>query len=182
VEIADADVEMSPVELPPLWDTDEPVRLPTLVSADDVKIQKDSTVVLSGMLLAGDDFEVDSDQPNEIHFTAIGPLASKDFYVHVRKQWDRSSDWWRDQWEEYWEQHEDSEDGDGDGDEDEDGIDNFAVWLDVVHDLGSAPQIRFLADDRDVRYHWQDPNEPIFVPAAEDDGLRWEVLEWNDNP
>ncbi len=31
-------------------------------------------------------------------------------------------------------------------------------------------------------YYWNNYNEPIFVPHPDDEGLRWKLLKWTDNP
>ncbi|MEE8452852.1 MAG: hypothetical protein V3R99_13085 [Thermoguttaceae bacterium] len=33
-----------------------------------------------------------------------------------------------------------------------------------------------------VRYHWKNRDDPIYVPHPDDDGLRWELLQWTENP
>jgi hypothetical protein len=33
-----------------------------------------------------------------------------------------------------------------------------------------------------VRYHWHNWNNPVFVADPSDGGLRWELLEWTENP
>ena len=48
------------------------------------------------------------------------------------------------------------------------------------------PRLTIKPDRTEVRYHWHKPGDPIFVPHdddAEDNvGLRWEIVEWTENP
>lgn len=171
VEFNGSGVRLQPVELPPLAGTTEPIRLPTLVSADDVVVKKGAGVEISGMIIVRDDFLVEKAALEEIVWTHAGRLAARDVYIEVRKRWDEKSTWWSEQWIEYWNQRELPG-----------GTDNFAVWLNREHALSSVPNIQITSDARSIRYHWQNPANPVFVPAAGDSGLRWEMVKWKDNP
>jgi type II secretory pathway pseudopilin PulG len=171
VEFDGAGARFASQELPPLFGADEPIRLPTIVGADGMILKQGADVELTGMVLLGDEFEVRKEHPGDIVLRMTGRLAAKNIYVHVRKRWDESSSWWQSTWNAFWSQR------DAPG-----GTDNFVVWLNDVHKLHSAPDITIKPDDQPIRYHWQDLNQPIYVPAAGDDGLRWEVIAWTDNP
>ena len=57
----------------------------------------------------------------------------------------------------------------------------FPVWM-GQRGRDPKPLLTFKPDPEPVRYHWQNWNEPIFQPDPNDDGLRWDLLEWTDNP
>ena len=44
------------------------------------------------------------------------------------------------------------------------------------------PRLIVKSDTPPARYHWKNRDDPIYVPRPEDEGLRWDLLEWTDNP
>ena len=59
---------------------------------------------------------------------------------------------------------EDLEDGDSDADD----------------DLAASIVVR--PDPAGVSYHWLDWSQPLFVLHPDDGGLKWDLIEWQDNP
>jgi hypothetical protein len=44
------------------------------------------------------------------------------------------------------------------------------------------PLLTIKPDPSPVTYHWKKPYDPIYVPHPTDSGLRWDLVEWTDNP
>ena len=164
-------LQLAACDLPALYGTDEPVRLPAVISADDVLVERDSQVALTGMMLATDDFRVASDDQRDTALNVQGPVVAKDFLFEGRSDWSQSSAWWSDQYDAFLAQEKE-----------EDGITHFPAWLKAVHGLDPAARIRIEPEGTPVRYHWNRSHGPIYVAHPDDGGLRWELLRWTDNP
>ena len=58
----------------------------------------------------------------------------------------------------------------------------FPVWMYQKQGRAPEPLWTIQPDAQTIRYHWQNWDEPIFQPHPDDGGLRWDLLEWTDNP
>ena len=56
-------VQVTPVDLPLLHGSTEPVRLPTVIAGGDVRVSAESDAQLSGVLAAWGDFEIGAARP-----------------------------------------------------------------------------------------------------------------------
>ncbi len=171
IEFCGVNIELLPHNLPALEGTDKPVRLPTVLSADDVSFWCNSESTVTGLLTANDDFEVGWDNQDDISLDISGLVIAKDIKIRGRNDWYQNSGWWEDQYDDF----DDQED-------EEDAIPYFPVWLQAEEGLDPAPQLTVKPDPDDVRYHWPNANSPIYVPHGDDDGLRWTLLRWTENP
>lgn len=170
VDFYGANVHLLPVDLPPLLHPDAPegvpVRLATLVSVDDILFHRGSQASIEGLVMAADDFTVDNARQSETVISIRGKMAAKDIHIARRDEWDRSSSWWR-LVESFW------------APTDETAL--FPIWLQVLG-MDPEPRMTIRPDEQEIRYHWQKGNDPIYVPHPDDEGLRWELLSWVDNP
>lgn len=171
VEIIGTNVRLLSHELPSLEGEDRPVCLPLVVSADDLTFHETAEVTATGLLIAKDDFDVFQGPQDSISVSIDGHVAGRDFAVLPRSEWVHS-DWW---WGERWDEFEFQLSGFG-------ATTSFPVWLKKYYGLDSEPKITIEPDRSAVRYHWHNPDNPVYVPHADDDGLRWELIEWTENP
>ena len=44
------------------------------------------------------------------------------------------------------------------------------------------PQLTISPDSGPITYHWHYPGNQIYAPHPNDDGLRWDLLEWTEDP
>jgi hypothetical protein len=47
--------------------------------------------------------------------------------------------------------------------------------------LSPVPLITVKPDAEAVRYHWHNPQDPVYLAHPADDGLRWDLIEWNED-
>jgi len=171
VNVYGQNVQLGPCELPPLEGETTPIRLPTLICDEDLRFQPGSQVTATGIVIARDKFEVVSGPQDAISLAIRGNAAGKNFHLRERSDWDHNTDWWKDRWAEFEAQRGAK-----------DGIDDFPLWLETQWGLKREPQLVIEAEDDPPRYHWYNPENPIFVVHPDDDGLRWNLLEWTENP
>ncbi len=160
-------IRMEPIDLPALDGASDPVQLPLLVSAGDISFGNGTEAVLKGLVLARDDFSVATTQQNQMSLSLEGHLACRNLIVGHRTPWNRAVAWWNLVWNLFWAQRSE-------------GIQWFPAVLSFT-DLNIKPQITIVPDTRSIRYHYYHPTQPIYVPHADDDGLRWNVVRWTTN-
>jgi hypothetical protein len=56
------------------------------------------------------------------------------------------------------------------------------MWVEQQQKLAAKPLLTIKPQPGEVTYHWHDWNEPVFLPHADDDGLRWDLIDWQDGP
>lgn len=169
IEIYGDQVRMEAVDLWPLDGTDEPIQLPVLVSADDLRFHSGSVSQLTGVVLAQDDFDVRAAHQDRITLRIEGHASGRDLYIRPREPWDRDKDWWSDMWLDFWAQRSS-------------GIPWFPEWLRKNVALAIEPRIVFAPNSRAIRYHCYNPAHTIYAPHSDDEGLRWNVVRWMMNP
>ncbi len=103
----------------------------------------------------------------------LSRVVARDIYVGGRSEW---LSWQASLWELCYNLFRSQENVNG-------GTRWWAEWLDWwgrnrIPQLGIAPD----ATQPTPWYHWQTSQNPIYMPHPDDEGLRWELLEWTDNP
>jgi len=171
VHLRGQNIRFESVDLPALVGEDRPVRLPVAVVEDDFRLESDAQAVVEGMILAWDEFEVKSDQQDHIELTLAGRVAASEILLRRRDKWGGDRKWWEGR-------HKDFKAQLGRPD----GIPFFPVYLLVRDGLKPTPQLEIKPDTAGARYHWQNPNDPLYVPHPNDEGLRWELVRWTDHP
>jgi hypothetical protein len=163
-------IQLRPVDLPPLFGTSEPVQLPVVVCGDDFQVHTDAEVSIKGMVMCYDDFEVVSDNHRDIDLELEGKLVVANLLIRPRNDWNSSETVWGNRWNTFHLQKSMPA-----------GIAYFPQWLEKIN-LSSRPRIKFKPAETEARYHWPSLSAPIYVPAAGDAGLRWDLLDWTENP
>jgi len=192
VYITGRNVHLSPVDLPPLEGTSEPIQLPVLMPEDDFRIYPGAQGSVEGMLAMRDDFEIVSDEQYDINVPIEGRIVCRDLMIRGRTDWQR---WDDNVWDMAWDWLENLEAildpgevfmmGMGDGRTvilAENDVVYFPVLVWGWLDLDPNPRLTIKPPSSPARYHWHDPNNPVYVPHPDDDGLRWDLLEWAENP
>jgi hypothetical protein len=169
VEITGKRVRIEGVSLPPLYGTSDTVQLPAIVSGDDVRINDSAELTVAGMVACYDDFIVAADNQDDILVNIAGQLVAGDILVYARSEWSKSGDWWGNRFAEFQAQEAEVN-----------GIRYWPQWLSQFRGLNPAPRITVKPPATPVRYHWHSGTNTIFVPHADDPGLRWELLDWTE--
>lgn len=162
----DPGADLRPIELP---GPEGPMQLPTLVSDRKTIVYDEAIANVRGMLLVGDTFEVRSAPQSQNQFFLQGKLAAKELDVQPRAQWNRTSNWWDSRYEAFLAQEHGI-----------DGIPLWPIWLLSRWDLDPEAAVVLRSEEEPVEYHWQDQWDAIYVPGDGDEGLRWELLDWQE--
>lgn len=169
VYLAGNNIHLSPVSLPPLHGDNTPNQLPVAIVADDFRVLPTHGGSISGMVLTKDEFDwLSGSQSSRLDFR--GKLLSGELRLRERSEWDSVDSG---QWEERLTQFIQQLSG---------GEAYFPQWLAAEHNLSPEPGIVIRPADNPVNYHWPNWDDPIFVAHPSDEGLRWEIVRWIDNP
>jgi len=176
-------VHLKPLDLPSLYGSDRPIRLPVAVVEDDFRIYAGAQGSVAGLVTVGDEFEICDAGQHDIDVPFQGPIVAKEVLIRPRSEWYQGKGpiWWYTQYQAFLNQNPEGQEGE----QEPAGTPYFPVWLNDHHGLDSNPGLLIQREPRDAgapepRYHWKKQYDAIYVPHEEDDGLRWEVFEWTD--
>lgn len=182
LEFYGANAQFDPVELPALQGSDvastAPVRLPTIFAADEVRFIPGSQTQINGLVVALNRFSVDENSYANLALSIRGKVAAQNVQIARRSEWIHDSAWWSSACSNYISQYLQPW-----------GEANFPLFL-QGWGLAAEPRLKILSDSSARLYHWQNPNNPIYVPHSNDatplapssPGLRWELVTWSDTP
>jgi len=174
VEVHGTNNQVLPLEVPPFDDpnleAEARFRLPTLVSEGDFILKQDSQLAAAGLIMAKNEFKIEKDNQPHMSLEVEGKVVAKNIKIERWADWDRDGNWWEDALDDYLDfwggpLHQ-----------------AFPDWLDTHRALGPQPRLVIKPDAATVRYHWHNSGDPIYTPHPDDDGLRWDLLEWTEDP
>jgi len=157
-------VRFESFDMPAIYAADDsPVRLP-VAACQQFKVMSGSQSEVEGLVIGFDRFVVRK-SPSDTTFTLTGRVIAKLFDIKQREPYDTLD------WPDYYAQFEAS------------AATYFPVWLEG-HGYGPRPNIVIKPDAAPANYHWNaaDADVPVFVPHADDEGLRWDLIRWTDSP
>ena len=168
IKIEGTNVHFAPVDMPGLHGTEGPARLP-MATCQKFVVKPTGGGSLTGLLAVFDTFEIEESWET-VEFSVTGRVVTKKFFIKERQPW-----CWL-HWDDYYEEFEDQLDGDH-------GlvVPYFPVWM-GLRGRDPEPQLTISPDSGPITYHWHYPGNRIYEPHGDDDGLRWDLIEWNEDP
>lgn len=167
-EIRGRNIHLSSIPLPPVEGGSQTVELPVIIGADDVRVRSGASAVLTGGVVAGDDFEVERGS-TDTRFTMKGRLTTGELILDGRQEWELSSGEWSDLANSF-ELQKNSKSPPP--------VAFFPQWALQKKGVGHSPLFRMEPPAAETVIHWQDWSRPVFLPAPGDEGLCWEVVRW----
>jgi hypothetical protein len=162
-------VAASPVSLPALDGTTTPVQLPVMLVRDDFRVYPGAKASIQGMVAVWDEVEFKQGPQQSTNVTLEGCLLGRQIFVRGRDEWDRSNGWWQQAYDDFVLAQLQ-------------GAKYFPVWLQSQKGLQYAPRIHIKPSSSAVTYHWKNTADPIYVAHPSDLGLRWDIVDWKENP
>lgn len=166
IRVEGANVHFQPAELPALHGSETPVRLP-VASCQNFLVKPGAEGSLTGFLAVFDKFEIEK-SPETVEFAITGRVVARKFYIKERQPWEQLN------WHDYY--HDGFLKQPGPTQEQ-----FFPVWM-GLQGRDPRPRLTVKPDPSPVRYHWHYPQDLIYVPHPDDEGLRWELVRWTDSP
>jgi len=154
------------VDMPALYGSTAPVRLPVLSTGDDLFVEPGSVTAIQGLVAVFDEFHIKK-SPATLPFSLTGRLVTKRLYIKERQPWEAlSTTDWNSLYIQWIPRAATTP---------------FPVWL-AERGYDFVPRITIMPDDPVDRYRyvWNNWNNPVYVPHDDDDGLHWEMLKWNE--
>ena len=171
-------IALNPVSLPALYNTTTPIQLPVVVSGGNFKINANAGVAINGQASVASTFDVVAAGQAGTVMTFLGQLVAGAVSIEPRTEWtSQSSTWWSNELSAF--NGQKNKTG---------GYKYFPQYLQKYTSLNPVPQVVIKPSSSTVQYHWQvwtgsqSANNPIFVPASGDGGLRWDLVSWTENP
>ena len=173
VRVQGRNVQLAGLDLPALSGGTQSVQLPAVIAENDVRFAQDSGGTISGLVVAGDEFDVAADAQADVSATISGRIIAQNFTVGGRSEWWQTETWWNDRKHDFDEQKNAPN-----------GIRYFPAWLKAAAAprLDYVPRVTVQPEARSIQYHWKKNSDPIYVPLASDGGLRWELVSWTILP
>ncbi len=172
VVLSGKNVQIKPVDLPAVYPSVQPVQIPVILARKDLQIAAGSKGSITGLVAAWRRFDVATDYQGNSSWETACHIVAQDFRIHELNEWEWLSNfWWQWLYSVYSLQQSN-------------GYRYFPSWLKVAWGLDYAPRIVIQPDTRTINYHypWLDASNPIYIAHPDDGGLRWEVVDWTDNP
>ena len=195
ISVAGTNVSLQSYGLPAVAGVAQAVHLPAAIAAGGFQVNaaprgEVMQASVQGVIATFGDFTIQSDT-QAAAFSLLGPLITANFAVKPRTEWQFSPDpfanamLWQFLWNSYNVQQGNQGPGNGFGFGFGQGgsqpTQTFPSWLAQLG-LTHSPLLSFQPNPTPLNYHWKNPNDPIYVPAASDPGLRWDVVSFTDNP
>jgi hypothetical protein len=170
IQVRGTNVNVLPFDLPLLYGDSTKRQLPSVIAGDDVEVHDGSSSSLQGMIMAWDDLECfEASQATSL--SVAGRVVVAELELQSRSEWNQSSSWWKSRLRDFLLQLDDA-----------DAIAYFPKWIKHDRDLDYEPKLSLKPDPAGVSYHWPDWSEPLFQAHPDDGGLRWDLIDWRDNP
>jgi len=170
ITISGTNVSLSAVNLPALHGTSKPIQLPVAVADEDFRVSAGAQATIAGLVAANEFYRVEAADDGATRLTHNGNLIAGGVVFSPRSDWSsKSSSWWNSR---YYSEFKVNPSG----------YAYFPAWLKRFYSLEYAPRLKITPPAADsVQYHWHNPQKTIYEPLASDGGLRWNLLDWNEN-
>jgi len=171
ITLSGAGISMTPVALPALQGESASVQLPAAVAGNDFIVGSGTSASVTGVVVAKDNFSIDSADDTDIIYTHKGKLIAENVSFNPRTNWNsKLAVWWASQYTTFDNQKNNLN-----------GIKYFPVWLQKKCSLNYEPKVKITSDSTSYRYHWHNPqNTSIYTALASDGGLRWDLVYWTE--
>jgi hypothetical protein len=166
IKIDGAKVSLQPIELPALHGSTAPVRLP-VASCRCFFVTPNAGGSLTGLLAVFDRVEIQK-SPETVAFTITGRVIAPRLFIKERQPWETLN------WGSYYYAFLSQLVGPAP-------VLYFPVWM-GQQGRDPKPLLTIKPDSGPISYHWHYPGNRIYEPHPDDDGLRWDLREWTENP
>ncbi len=161
-------VTITAPDLPTTQSTGEPVRLPAVIVGDDFRVFSGAVGIIRGPVLAWDETDI-REGAEATQFELRGRLITKQFTVGPRTEWDYGVSSWTTIYSLFvWQLNNAQQ--------------PVLYFPDFVSLLGRkpAPKILFAPDATPHVGHFPQTGQAVYAPGAGDAGLRFELLDFQD--
>jgi hypothetical protein len=174
VSVDGLNVNLQPLNLPPLVGGNVPVQLPTVVAGNNFQVSPFSYGKAQGLVTAFNTFLILSGSQLSM-FDLQGQVIASAFTIQPRWEWQMADPVWNAWWQNFNSQQGGNK-GNGKGNQGQQGTAYFPVYLQQQTWLTNTPLLTIEPATSQVMYHWKNAADPVYMPATGDPGLRWDLL------
>ena len=164
VTVSGTNVNTQAASLPALYGSTSPVRLPVTVANTQYFVNTGVSATVDGVVLSGGMFTV-LVGPEDASFALTGRAVCSDMQIRRRNEWHTSSANWDAYYAAFTAQLSQPNPNP-----------YFPIYMWFNYLRNPVPKLTVKPATTSYFDHWQDLANPIFVPAASDVGLRWELV------
>jgi hypothetical protein len=169
VDISGTGVVLAAFAMPSLAGSTTPIRLPAIVANNSVHFNSGVSASITGTVIAAGPVTVDQGSQTDSLALTGHVIAGSDFTIHGRNESLLTALLWSSHYSAFQLQLLLPTK-----------VLYFPSYLSVFS-MNPNALLTLKADTTLLLDHWQDLAGPIYVPAAGDGGLRWELLSWTNN-
>jgi hypothetical protein len=170
IQVYGTNVILEPANLPNLENSSQTWQLPCALVLEDLRIHPNTNVQMRGTTIVWDEFELRRGAP-ATQFSLTGNIFSAAFLVRGRDTWTLNAAQWQAHYNAFIAQWN---------------ISNpphrlfFPLWMQHTAGFTAQPTLTVQPNSSGVRSRWQDWSQPVYVPDPADEGLRWNLVRYED--
>lgn len=170
VRIIGKNVTLEAQTLPAVKGVTAKHQLPVAIVKDDFQLVGDAGCTIRGVVAAWDEFVFERGV-SSASCDMKGRVVANKLHLHGRAPWDLTTSEYQAELANFNLQRSASG-----------GIRYFPQWLKATRDFEPKPLLSIKANAPDIVDHWHTFGQPVYTYGNGDDGLRWNLLQWTDNP
>jgi hypothetical protein len=170
LRILGSNVTLAPNILPLLDGSTTQYQLPVALVKDDFYVYGTADATLTGAVVAWDEFAFVKGS-SAARFDMKGRVASSRLNLNGRDEWDLPLVTWQVEWNLFNAQKLLAG-----------GIPYYPQWLQTRRGMTYTPRLTIQPETSGVIDHWHTWGQPVYQPGTGDAGLKWDVVDWVDNP
>lgn len=158
-------VEINAATLPALDGDSQVYQLPAALVQDDLRVYGGSGSKINGSVVVWDQYVLESGW-QATSMTHTGQLIARDVTVNTRTEWNIADAIWNTNYNLFKLLSGNSN--------------YFPAYMQTAALLNMKPSLTISPNSSGVKSHWQDWSQPVYVKAAADEGLRWNLIRLQD--
>ncbi|MCE9547648.1 MAG: LamG domain-containing protein [Planctomycetia bacterium] len=165
-------VRLNPSSLPLLSGSTQVTQLPTVIAKTNFNVPSGATVTIGGLVAAFNKYWVQQSAIQGTTVTHLGAVMCQELDLEGRNEWVQTADWWTSRLGEFLDQWQTA------------GVTPVVYFPEYLRSRNLAPEPLTTIKPAltPVAYHWHNWSNPLFQPHPNDGGLRWDLIDWKDNP
>src|SRR4030095_13777126 len=169
-------VQLDGLNLPSLEGSSTVYQLPLAMVKYDVTVASSAAPTINGLLIAWNQFTV-APGVKATQLTFTGRVFSDGFGISGRTEWNAlTQTQWQTSLDDFEAQYNPLLFVLGLSEQ------YYPRWMErSPYFLTAAPKLKFVPP-ANITYHWPDFSPPIYVKAASDEGLQWNLVSWGESP
>jgi hypothetical protein len=165
-------VNILPFELPALENTTLPLRLPTVVTLDDFRVNSGAQATVEGVVCVAGDFDIPQGAESTSLSMTGNVIVGDEITFERRTEW---KNYGGGTWDTYYSQFQTQLGQPG-------ANPFFPMWLATAQGRSYVPQLTITYNNPTATRLWQNFSNPVYAVKSGDSGLHWDLVRWKENP